>query len=113
MSKPPPTFSDSQTGEEIASTRLARWGARLSITLLAVFYGGLIGTGLGALLCGPFGRLKTGLLFGLIIGMFFGLLSGLTAVAGRSHRWAEGAHNAIARWQHLRRSRPEGEEEPE
>jgi predicted lipid-binding transport protein (Tim44 family) len=105
MSEPKRTFTDPKTGEEIASTTLARWIAGLCVAPCIVL-GGVLGAVVGGLLgvlLGD-GLVKMGGL-GLLLGFLLGAglvvkLSGwlIPLFAGR-------VHDGIARQQYLRRQR--------
>jgi hypothetical protein len=118
MSKPKQTFTDPQTGEEIESTWLARWGGGLFSVLcasglgiglpLGLLFGlaagwatGLL-NGLLALVAGLVIGLVTGLPLGLLFGLYF-LVADLDTV--RYNPFCQRVHDGLARRQHLRRQR--------
>lgn len=108
MGRKKQTFLDPQTGEEIESTTLARWGAALAFRLyVGLGVGMCCGLGVGllfGLLCGPL----LGLFAGLVAGLHFGLVAGLVIGPGEAQidPFPNQVHNWIARWQHLFRQRP-------
>ena len=114
MSRDRQTFTDPKTGQEVKSTRLARWGAGPVCGLIIGLVQGLA-YGLGHGLVGGLGH---GLAIGLIHGLFGGLACAvLGAVAiGLYHAWVgpnmeafrrtsliRWAHDHIARTQHRQR----------
>jgi hypothetical protein len=94
MNKQKQTFTDPQTGEEIESTALARWGAGLAFgVVFGLFFGllfGLFTRGIGIWLGLPFGllgalvyglirRWRRPLRFGIVFGAAWGVFAGLLA----------------------------------
>jgi hypothetical protein len=99
MSKRKKTFTDPQTGEEIESTAMARWGTGLVIGLAS---GAILGLFLG---------LGLGVTWGLFAGLGVGLFTGMVVETAfrleevQSNSLAKRLHDGIARRQHLRRQR--------
>jgi hypothetical protein len=106
MNKQKQTFTDPQTGEEIESTALARWGAGLVVGLVLGLVFGLIFRLVAGLLIGP----VFGLVGGSILWVFGILLASVLALFAwrdtfRRDSLMGSVHDGIARQQHLRRQR--------
>ena len=92
------TFTDPETGEEVESTKLARW----SIVFGWILFGGV----LFGLFAGFYGELTSGLGLGLFLSLLMGILMVLrlpNVKAVRSDLFHRSIHDPIARWQHRRR----------
>jgi hypothetical protein len=111
MRKPAQTFRDPQTGQEIESTALARWGARLAVTLVVLLILSPIFGLVGGLVCelGWCASLKVvGVVCVWVWVLVWVLFDGLVyELFGRLGDWLVGVlykevYDNIARRQHLR-----------
>ena len=101
MSEGKRTFTDPETGEEIESTWLARWGGTLIFSLTLG-----VGVGVGGWLQGLYKvSFPRNFFMGLIYGLFIGAMVAILAKREKMDRLGQRIHDSIARRQHFRQQR--------